>query len=263
MEEIWEEDVQEPLNDESPLVSWELRAILIAILTWQFCFGVSDAGVMALLSILSKIFKMLSHNFDEGSILQQLSVAFPNTINGSLRLIGLDKDNFTLYIVCPRCSSVFPYNSGFCIVNGQRVSNSCPHVPWPNHTFPSKRLPCDEILMKTLRGRSGTGNTTLTPFKTYPYQSLKNAIQRLVSRKGFLELCEHWRLRATKIPEGILCDIYEGEVWQTFTSIDGVGFLEFKYNLCFILNVDWFQPFTHTSELTIHQCTNYIVSSLS
>ena len=171
----------------------------------------SDAGVMALLSIMSKIFKMLSHNFDEGSILQQLSVAFPNTING------------------------------FYIENGERVSSCCPHVPWPNHTFLSKRLPCNEILMKTVRGRSGTGNTTLTPFKSYPYQSLKNAIQRLVSRQGFLELCEHWRIRTAQIPEGILCDIYEGEVWQTLTSIDGVGFLEFKYNLCFMLNVDWFQ----------------------
>ena len=262
MEEIWEEDVEEPLNDARPLVSWEIRIILMVILTWQFCFGVSDAGVMALLSVLSKIFKMLSRNFDEGSILQQLAVALPTTLNGTMSLIGLDKDNFTLYIVCPRCSSVFSYDSGFSVTNGQRASNCCLHVPWPNHIFPSKRLRCGEILMKTVRGRCGTGNITLTPFKTYPYQSLKNAIQRLVSRKGFLELCEHWRLRTNKIPEEILCDVYEGDVWKTFTSVDGVGFLQFKHNLCFILNVDWFQPFTHTSKLTIYCSTKYIILSL-
>ena len=59
--------------------------------------------------------------------------------------------------------------------------------------------------MKTVRGRSGTGNATLTPFKSYPYQSLKNAIQGSVAT--VLELCEHWRIRSVQIPEGILCDI--------------------------------------------------------
>ena len=78
-----------------------------------------------------------------------------------------------------RCSSVLSYDSGFVIANGQRISNSCPHVPFPNHPVPSKRLPCGSILMKTVRGNSGTGNITLKPFQTYPYQSIGEEEQQI------------------------------------------------------------------------------------
>lgn len=86
-------------------------------------------------------------------------------------------------------------------------------------------------------------------FRVFPYQSLKDALKILISRKGFLDHCEHWQTRGAKLPAGILGDIYEGAVWRDFFVVDGVSFLQSRYNLCFTLNVDWFQPFTHTRKL--------------
>lgn len=99
--------------------------------------------------------------------------------------------------------------------------------------------------MKTIRSRNG--NTSIQPFKVFPYQSLKDAIQRLILKDKFLDNCEHWRTRT--VAPGYLCDIYEGQTWLNFLSEIGSGFLQSRYNLCFTINLDWFQPFTHTRKL--------------
>ena len=54
LEEIWDEEMN--TEDSNVLITWELRTILIFIATWQFCFGISDAGVAALLWFLSIFF---------------------------------------------------------------------------------------------------------------------------------------------------------------------------------------------------------------
>ena len=144
--------------------------------------------------------------------------------------------------MCPQCHSVYTQESGFTLVNGLRISNNCSHVSWPNHSQPSRRRPCGAVLMKNIRNRSG--NNTIQPYKIFPYQSLIEAIQRLVLRDNFLNDIEHWRTRV--VPTGFLCDVYEGEIWNKFLTD---GFLQYRYNLCLTINTDWFQPFTHTRKL--------------
>ena len=112
-------------------------------------------------------------------------------------------------------------------------------------TQPSKRLPCGVALMKTVRSR--TGNSYIQPLKVYPYQQLKSALQRLILRDKFLDICEHWRTRI--VPPGHLYDIYEGQTWQGFLSNN--DFFQSRYNLCLTIKVDWFQPFSHTRKLII------------
>ena len=45
-------------------------------------------------------------------------------------------------------------------------------------------------------------------------------------------------------------DVYDGQLWKDFLEPDGEPFLTLPYNYyyyAFCLNVDWFQPFKHTT----------------
>ena len=63
--------------------------------------------------------------------------------------------------------------------------------------------------------------------------------------KTFFTKCEHWRKR--QIIPGTYLDIYDGNVWKECLNIDGKAFLQAPYNLCLKMNVDWVQPFDHTT----------------
>ena len=81
----------------------------------------------------------------------------------------------------------------------------------------------------------------MLPVKVYPYKKLKHSIERLVRKEGFLEKCEQWRKRA--VPEGYLCDIYEGNIWKKFNSSEKNNFLHSPHCYLLSMNVDWFEPF--------------------
>jgi len=106
-------------------------------MTWQFCFGIPNAGVVALLFFLSKFFKLLSLSYDGDRFLQQFCEVFPKTLKRALMLLGISNDTFTKFIVCPSCDSVFDYEFGYIVQDGVKVPKCCPHVAMPYHTVAS------------------------------------------------------------------------------------------------------------------------------
>ena len=46
-----------------------------------------------------------------------------------------------------------------------------------------------------------------------------------------------------RVPPGLLYDVCDGQVWKDFVQRK---FLRNSNNLVLSLNIDWFQPFTHT-----------------
>ena len=79
----------------------------------------------------------------------------------------------------------------------------------------------------------------------YCYQSVIDSLKILVQRSGFVEKCELWRER--KVYQNVLSDIYDGSVWKSFLNPGGVPFLSMPFNFALSLNVDWFQPFKHST----------------
>lgn len=76
------------------------------------------------------------------------------------------------------------------------------------------------------------------------YRSITESLQELLRNPGFSLKCEAWRKRSTK--EGYYCDVYDGQIWKDFQNLDGIRFLSVPNNFDFQINVDWFNPFTHT-----------------
>ena len=80
-------------------------------------------------------------------------------------------------------------------------------------THSRQRVPCGALLKKV---KSRNGRVAMVPRKPYP--SLNDAISFLVSKPGFLDMCEQWRNRPKDVPDDILAGVYDGEVWKDFNS---------------------------------------------
>ena len=62
-------------------------------------------------------------------------------------------------------------------------------------------------------------------------------------RPGFYSECQLWRNRSTG---NFLEEVYDGQIWKEFQHFKGAPFLALPFAFAYILNIDWFQPFTHT-----------------
>lgn len=215
---MWDHEFneEEPERHSAP---WQLHSIVVYILMWQFCFGISDTGILALLLFLHGFFKFVL----PGDIFDK----FPKMLKSALKLAGIDTDLFTQYIVCPSCKTWIMDTLWKMTKKYQTAVHIllCLSI----HLYP-KNNPV-----------TANENHNLQPHKIFVYHSIKDALKTLVSQKSFLENCEQWRSRQNNIPNRVLRDIYDGMVWKEFMNIDGDAFLESQYNFCFTLN-----GFSHT-----------------
>ncbi len=149
------------------------------------------------------------------------------------------KETFVRYVVCRKCYSV--YDSTKCTeqIGTSTVSKTCNYRSHPNS---SHIHCCNTLLLKTVHLQSG--KTKLIPFKVYCYMSLQTSIQKLLLYPGFVELCEQWRTRDV---QNSLSDIYDGKVWKEFQYIDREPYLASPYVYACMINIDWFQPYKHTT----------------
>ena len=119
-----------PLPDPAPkqrkvhfvnsIVCWLLYFILI----WQGTCHVSDNGLAWLLRFLLQLFRVLNVHVP-GDILTELITIFPTSLYMVRQLLDLDRDNFTKYVVCPKCTKCYGYNECVVEVNGQHVVKRC------------------------------------------------------------------------------------------------------------------------------------------
>ena len=167
--------------------------------------------------------------------LETLSNTMPLTKATLMKILAIGGDNFTEYIVCPKCDSI--YSPEYCKRAGKFVATACPYKAYPNHPHVGRRKECGASLLKAVRLKSGL---VYRPRKIFPCQSIKTAITKLAQRPGFVQCCELWRQRGAFRRNGYMCNVYDGEIWGQYNE-----FLCAPYNYLLTLNVDWFSPFDH------------------
>ena len=165
----------------------------------------------------------------------------PHTASSAHTYLWKTKDDdFIIYVVCPKCDSIYEYDDCVVFSEGRKQSKLCRHIAYPNHPHIRRRQECGAQLLKPIK----TGRDyKLVPIKEYPYQSLHNSFCYLVRKDGFLSACGG---RLSSIPDSHLGNIYDGHVWHDFSSPSAGKFLESPHCYLMTMNVDWFQPFTHT-----------------
>ena len=206
-----------------------MMLIAIFILRLQSKHYISEAAIECLLKFLHSLFVIIGRFSDIGSAIAQ---HLPKSVY-SLRKFACVTDHFEKLVVCSKCNSV--YKMSDCIER-RGVSKMCEFKEFP------RSRKCLFPLLKDVELASK--KKILYPFKTYCYQSIKTSLQRLYNQPNFHILCEEWRSRKTM--NGALGDVYDGKIWQEFQNISGRSFLVSRFSLAFCLNVDWFQPYSHT-----------------
>lgn len=162
-----------------------------------------------------------------------LARAFPSTLHSRNEYLNERIGNISVcnYVVCQSCLSVYKYED--CIEQrGARTHvRAC--------TECKKNVP---LLKEVI---TSNGNTKFYPYLVYPYASLISSLKSLLLRKGFYHQCQLW-YHTSSASQTKISDVYDGEIWsQFFNSQQVEQALDKKNGICFMLNVDWFQPYKH------------------
>ena len=205
----------------------KLRQILIVgLLMLQKITGISDTAITSVMHFIVCFIGVLGKalSFDVSAFLKII----PKTLHTCRKLVNLDRDDFHKYVVCPKCKSIYPYE--FCINPNAR---KCTYVKWPQHNIRRFRQPCNTQLYQ--------GNSNI-PKHMYCLKPASEYLQTFVRHSDFVSRCNRWRKR--NIDSTLLADIYDGRLWKE----EADGYLENDHNLYGLINIDWFQPFKHTTE---------------
>ena len=86
------------------------------------------------------------------------------------------------------------------------------------------------------------GKRKLVPRKSFFYNSVINGLQRLISKKDFLQKCDQWKKRT--VTRGTYADVYDGAIWQErYRENHSIAA---PPNLSLMMNIDWFNPYEET-----------------
>ena len=207
---------------------------------FQAMFRVSDRGINVLFNFFAMFFYSLA------KFVPSLPQSFVSNLPKSKRVacaVANTTQSIKKIVCCPSCHTLYAWSD--CIVyteDGQKKSKLCSFREFPNHPQLHHRRQCGDALMKKVK--SFQGKVSLYPRLIYCYCSLVESLRDMIGKTDFITKCEKWRERVTL--EGMYQDVYDGQVWRDFMTIDGVPFLASPFNFALQLNVDWFQPFKHT-----------------
>ena len=204
--------------------------ILIWIFKYQARFRLSDVAIDSLI----KFFQQVLMDAD-----QMRFKDFPPSLHTASSLLQIGKQSKT-YAVCPSCNTL--YNVTEVVAE---EGFKCTHVEFP---MKSKGKSCGmELTMQVLL----TSGNKRRPKLLFPLPNLKIQINSLYQRPEFKQQLRKWTNR--QIDNGMLADIYDGEIWKNFPDTSGVPYFTPETadsHLGIMINLDWFQPF----DTSVYSC---------
>ena len=123
------------------IVNW----LLIFLCLWSSFFTLSDNALEILLSFLRATFDSLGTIFP---VVASFAAMFPRSVHLLRKQLGLDKDRFIKYVVCPKCHSLYMFDDCYELFRGKKVTKKCSFVQFPNHRQHFRRKVCEEPLLK-------------------------------------------------------------------------------------------------------------------
>ena len=157
--------------------SWCLVILLAYFWT---CFCISDNGMEFLLAGIKQLCESFSFT---GGWFAGLAIVFPGSLYCFKRELGLTKDKFLKYVVCPKCHTLYKFEECYRTVGSNNLSKQCSFVKFPNHRQRWRCRPCGETLLKEVTSKDNMKR--LYPYKVYCYQSLVDSLKRFVKRPNF------------------------------------------------------------------------------
>lgn len=228
------------IDESHPKEPNAIAAWILAFLFFvRYTYGLSDTLSELLLKFLKVVFNVLS---GVSEVCAAIARSLPGTLYAMRKKYLHNESKILQYVVCQKCCSV--YKQEDCTDGSALNPNSklCPHKEFPRHPHIYMRQSCGELLLKTIELSSG--KRILYPYMSYCYLSLKYSIESLLSNPITLQSCGKWALRNNT---NKLQNVYDGAIWKNFLHCKGKPFLANPYTLGLTMNIDWFQPFKHTT----------------
>ena len=229
---------QRTIQRVNSLVFWFVYFLLI----WQVTCHISDNGITWLLRFIVSWLEILGFEAPN-PVLSEVIRTFPRSLHLLRHFLDIDRDTFNKFVVCPKCTKLYDYDSCLTVVNNQQCAKTC------SNTFYSrgKRNTCGATLLTKVMLKHG--KECFYPIKYYCCNSISNDLEKLVQREGFGELCEKWRQR--KLAENEMADVYDGNLWQSYQTVKGKHLLKSPRNYGMMLNFDFFQPMKHRKDYSV------------
>lgn len=123
-------DVNESFQSKnSPTLSSPvIRLIILFLMTWKTIHNLSDSAVGVLFYFLKQLLKILSVMV-QCKALKQISDLLPGSLYMARNYLGVSRDDFETFIVCPKCSSCYkPENCVRTLANGRKKGERCSFV---------------------------------------------------------------------------------------------------------------------------------------
>lgn len=208
-------------SESESILQWFAHSFL-----WSLSrFGITNAAAAHILQIVQALLSLISHPLQE---------SFPNTLYKLNNLAIEEKagDSFAK-VVCPStdCNAVYDYQQTFFERDGVNVAKKCSGKEFSKE--------CGEVLLHTKR--LSHNKTTLVPYKVYMYKSPTIWLKEMLQSEVFRSLLS---MRFNRDVNDMKEDIWDGDVWKEFSNdTNGPSFLSQKYNIAFMLFVDWVKPY--------------------
>ena len=201
--------------------------------------------------LLKFLYTFLSIVGTFSSFIKILVQELPPTLHMMHKKVGLSK-GFKKFIVCIKCLSIKEYNDCVNRTSLGTTSKCCTYIAYPCHPYRMQRQPYNTVLLKSIQFTSG--RTVLYPYSIYCYKSLKDSLQELLLNVEFVSNCQLWKKQVQMNCKNLNA-LFDGNVWKEFFNVTESPLINYsfsinKYSFGFGLNVDWFQPYTHTTTST-------------
>jgi hypothetical protein len=108
------------------------------------------------------------------SVIEELIAVFPTSLYMLRQFLKIDRDDFTKYVVCPKCYKCYEY--GECLVdrNGQYFAKRCSNKLYSR----GKSHVCNTQLVEKVTLKDNV--TKFYPLYYYCYNSLINTLENMV-----------------------------------------------------------------------------------
>ena len=99
---------------------------------FSYFFGFLKA-MYTLLHFIRLFFAHLSFLCPGNKVLEQLLKTFPKSVQCIRSILKNSNSGITEYVVCPRCNSLYNYESCVVLVGLREESRKCSYIEFPNH----------------------------------------------------------------------------------------------------------------------------------
>ena len=212
------------------------------LLIWQATCHLSDNGLIWLLKFLVSWLKVLGVEISS-EVFENLLLSFPGSLYLVRQFLNLDRDDFNKFVVCPKCTKLYKYDSCLVMVNNRQVAKRCANTYYSRR----RKMVCNASMVTRVTLQNG--KTCFYPIRYYCARSIIEELERFLLRKNFASNCELWRNR--EVREGLLADVYDGNLWREFQTVNERPFLQKPRNYGFMLNFDFFQPMKHRKDYSV------------